>query len=56
MDIQVEELPARVVGGPTIDGYAIICDHQIREWVRNKDEATRIAEQIKRDSTNPEDY
>ena len=56
MDISVEEMPARIVGGPTVEGYAVICDRAIREWVLNKDEAHRIAEQIKQDSQNPEDY
>jgi len=56
MDIKVEEVPARIVGGPTINGYAIICDRAIRDWVLDKNEATRKAEQIKRDSQNPEDY
>jgi hypothetical protein len=56
MDVTIEETPARIVGGPTINGYAIICDKAIREWVLDKDTATRIAEQIKRDSQNPEDY
>ncbi len=44
------------MGGPTIKGYAIICDKAIREWVLNKEEADRIAETMKRDSRNPEDY
>ncbi len=56
MNVTIEEMPARIVGGPTIEGYAVICDRAIREWVRSRDEATRIAEQIRRDSTNPEDY
>ena len=43
MDISVEEMPARIVGGPTVEGYAVICDRAIREWVLNKDEAHRIA-------------
>ena len=47
MDISVEEMPARIVGGPTVEGYAVI-DRAIREWVLNKDEAHRIAEQFKR--------
>ena len=56
VDISIEELPARIVGGPTIEGYAVICDRQIRDWVRDKGEAKRIAEQIKEESQNPEDY
>ena len=56
MDIEIKEMPARIAGGPTVTGYAIICDRAIREWVLNSDEATRIAEQLKRDSANPEDY
>ena len=56
MDVQIEEMPARIVGGPTVKGYAIICDRAIREWVLNEDEAARIAEQLQRDSCNPEDY
>tara|TARA_B100000953_G_scaffold284119_1_gene263663 strand:- start:673 stop:855 length:183 start_codon:yes stop_codon:yes gene_type:complete len=56
VNVTIEEMPARIVGGPTIEGYAVICDRAIREWVRSRDEATRIAEQIRRDSTNPEDY
>jgi hypothetical protein len=56
VDIKIEELPARIIGGPTIRGYAVICDRQIRDWVRNKEEADRIAEQLQRDSVNPEDY
>ena len=56
MDIKVEELPARIVGGPEVKGYAIICDKAIREWVLNKEEAARIAETLKRDASNPEDY
>ena len=56
VDISIEELPARIVGGPTIEGYAVICARQIRDWVREKGEAKRIAEQIKEESQNPEDY
>jgi len=56
MDVQIEEMPARIVGGPTVKGYAVICDRAIREWVLDRAEADRIAEQIKRDSSNPEDY
>jgi len=56
MDIKVEEVPARIVGGPSIVGYAVICDRQIREWFLNKDQAQRMADLIKEDSTNPEDY
>ena len=56
MDISIEELPARIVGGPTIEGYAVICARQIRDWVRDKGEAKRIAEQIKEETQNPEDY
>ena len=56
MDIKVEELPARIVGGPEVKGYAIICDKAIREWVLNREEADRIAETLKRDASNPEDY
>ena len=56
MDISIQKMPARIVGGPSIEGYAVICDRAIREWVLDKDHAARIAEQIKRDSQNPEDY
>ena len=56
MDIEIKEMPARIAGGPTVKGYAIICDRAIREWVLNRDEAARIAEQLKRDAVNPEDY
>ena len=56
MDIEIKEMPARIAGGPTVKGYAIICDRALREWVLNRDEAARIAEQLQRDSVNPEDY
>ena len=56
MDVKVETIPARIVGGPTIKGYAVICDSQIREWYRSRTEAERVAEIIKQDSQNPEDY
>ena len=56
MDIEVQELPARIVGGPSIPGYAVICDSKIRNWYQNKAEAERIAELLRIDSTNPEDY
>jgi len=56
MDVTIQKMPARIVGGPTVEGYAVICDRAIREWVRDKAEAKRIAEQIKEDSVNPEDY
>ena len=58
MDVTIQKMPARIVGGPTIAGYAVICDRAIREWVQDKAEAKRIAEQIKtiEDSVNPEDY
>jgi len=56
MEIKIEKMPARIVGGPTIEGYAIICDRSIRDWVRDKNQAADIAENLKRDSQNPEDY
>ena len=56
MNVEIKEMTARIEGGPTVKGYAIICDRTIREWVLNGDEARRIAEQLKRDSVNPEDY
>jgi len=56
VNVEIKEMPARIAGGPTVKGYAIICDRTIREWVLNGDEARRIAEQLKRDSVNPEDY
>jgi hypothetical protein len=56
MNITVEEIPARIVGGPTVKGYAVICDKQIREWFRSKEEADRVADLFKGDASNPEDY
>ncbi len=56
MKITVEEIPARIVGGPTVRGYAVLCDRQIREWFRSKEEADRVAHLFKDDASNPEDY
>tara|TARA_R110002020_G_scaffold250344_1_gene464411 strand:- start:1979 stop:2149 length:171 start_codon:yes stop_codon:yes gene_type:complete len=56
MDIEVQELPARIVGGPSILGYAVICNSKIHNWYQDKAEAERIAELLRIDSTNPEDY
>ena len=56
MDITVEEMPARIVGGPTVKGYAVLCKKQVREWFRSKEEADRVANLFKDEAHNPEDY
>tara|TARA_A100001388_G_C28367500_1_gene310850 strand:- start:92 stop:262 length:171 start_codon:yes stop_codon:yes gene_type:complete len=56
MDVQVQKAPARIGAGLSVQGYAVICDSQIRDWYRNKEEAERIASIFKDESTNPEDY
>lgn len=56
MDIQIKSAPARIGAGLSIAGYAVICDNQLREWYKTKSEAIRMAELLKRDSQNPEDY
>jgi len=56
MDISVQSVPARIGAGLSIQGYAVICDSQLREWYKTKSEAVRMAELIKQDSENPEDY
>ena len=56
MKIKVQEVPARIGAGLSVRGYAVICDSQIREWVRSKEEAMRVAELFKDDASNPEDY
>ena len=56
MEVKVQPVPARIGAGLSIQGYAVICDSQIREWYRTKTEAERMAELIKEDSENPEDY
>ena len=56
MEISVQSAPARIGAGLSIQGYAVICDRQIREWFRSKEEAQRIADLIKNESENPEDY
>ena len=56
MDISVQSAPARIGAGLSIQGYAVICDRQVREWFRSKEEAQRIADLIKNESENPEDY
>jgi len=56
MEISVQSAPARIGAGLSIQGYAVICDRQIREWFRSKEEAQRIADLIKNESHNPEDY
>ena len=56
MDVTVKQVPARIGAGLSIQGYAVICDSQIREWFRSNEEAMRIAELFKDDASNPEDY
>jgi hypothetical protein len=56
MEISVQSVPARIGAGLSIQGYAVICDRQVREWFRSKEEAQRIADLIKNESQNPEDY
>lgn len=56
MKVKVQPIPARIDAGLSIQGYAVICDSQIREWYKTKTEAERMAELIKEDSENPEDY
>ncbi len=56
MDVTVKKIPARIVGGPSVEGYAVICDSQIRDWFRTEGEARRIASIFKDDASNPEDY
>jgi hypothetical protein len=56
MKVKVQSAPARIGAGLSIQGYAVICDSQIREWYKTKSEADRMAEIIKEDSENPEDY
>jgi len=56
MEISVQSAPARIGAGLSIQGYAVICDRQVREWFRSKEEAQRIADLIKNESENPEDY
>jgi hypothetical protein len=56
MEISVQSAPARIGAGLSIQGYAVVCDRQIREWFRSKEEAQRIADLIKNESKNPEDY
>tara|TARA_X000001036_G_C20655988_1_gene796966 strand:- start:230 stop:400 length:171 start_codon:yes stop_codon:yes gene_type:complete len=56
MDIKVKSVPARIGAGMSINGYAVICDSQMREWYRTKAEAERMAEIFQRDAANPEDY
>ena len=48
--------PARIGAGRSIQGYAVSCDRELREWYNTKREADRMAELIKQDSQNPEDY
>ena len=56
MDVKVKQVPARIGAGLSVQGYAIICDSQIREWFQYKEEADRIAGLFKDEATNPEDY
>tara|TARA_B100001245_G_scaffold54682_2_gene36896 strand:- start:28541 stop:28711 length:171 start_codon:yes stop_codon:yes gene_type:complete len=56
MEISVQSAPARIGAGLSIQGYAVICDRELREWYKTKREADRMAELIKQDSQNPEDY
>tara|TARA_B100001996_G_scaffold85912_1_gene63484 strand:- start:761 stop:931 length:171 start_codon:yes stop_codon:yes gene_type:complete len=56
MDVKVKQVPARIGAGLSVQGYAIICDSQIREWFQSKEEADRIAGLFKDEATNPEDY
>jgi hypothetical protein len=56
MEISVQSAPARIGAGLSIQGYAVICDRQMREWFRSKEEAQRMANLMKNDSQNLEDY
>jgi hypothetical protein len=56
MKISVQSAPARIGAGLSIQGYAVICDRQIREWFRSEEEAQRIADLMKNESENLEDY
>ena len=56
MEVKVQPVPARIGAGLSIQGYAVICDAQIREWFRSKEEAQRVAEIIQSDAENLEDY
>lgn len=56
MKVQIQSAPVRIGPGLSIEGYAVICDSQLREWYKTKTEAVRMAEIIERDSQNPEDY
>ncbi len=56
MDVKVKEIAAQIGTGLNIQGYAVICDSQIRDWFRSKEEAQRVAALFKDDASNPEDY
>ncbi len=56
MDVKVKEIAAQIGPGLNVQGYAVICDSQIRDWFRSKEEAQRVAELFKDDASNPEDY
>jgi len=56
MDVKVEKVVARLGAGLSLPGYAVICDSQMREWYRSKEEALRMADIFKDEASNPEDY
>ena len=56
MNIKVKEIAAQIGPGLNVKGYAVICDSQIRDWYRSKEEALRMAQLFKDDASNPEDY
>ena len=56
MDVKVQKVVARLGAGLILPGYAVICNSQMREWYRSKEEALRMADIIKDDASNPEDY
>lgn len=56
MDVKVQKVVARLGAGLSLPGYAVICNSQMREWYRSKEEALRMADIIKDDASNPEDY
>ena len=55
-NIKVKEIAAQIGPSLNVQGYAVICDSQIRDWYRSEEEALRMAQLIKDDASNPEDY
>ncbi len=56
MKVEVKAFPVRLGAGLSVPGYAVICDSNLHEWYKTRTEADRMAEILKTDSENPEDY